>query len=115
MYDSGIILAMDRRGAKNRCIALTVVWAVHLGLWFLFVARFSMQELFIGVAAAAVATAAAAIFQAVEVVRFRPAARFFAEAWRLPGAMLSDTVLLFRALALELIARRGAPSQGECM
>lgn len=94
----------------TRWFGYFVTWLLLLLMWFLFVAEFSLPELFAGMAAAFVATVGTAVLQATAVIRLRPMLRFVLVAWRLPWHIVTGTGLILRGLAQQLFTRDGAPS-----
>lgn len=101
---------MPQGDTKTSWTTWAVVWLLHLGLWFLFVAQLSIDELLAGMAAAAVATAAAAVFEALGLVKFRPLLRSLVQAWRIPWYLITGTGEIFHGLAKQLFTAGGAPS-----
>ncbi len=101
---------MPHRHTRTGWMTWVVVWLMQLGLWLLFVAKFSLDELLAGMAASAVATIAAAVFEALGLVKFRPILHSLIQAWRIPWYLLSGTGEIFHGLAKQLFTHAGAPS-----
>lgn len=84
-----------------------VHWAAHfllmLGLWFLFAAKVEPGEILAGIGGAALAvTGGVAVGRGMDArFKFRPA--WLLETWRLPGDVLSDTVLVFKVLFRRIV------------
>ncbi len=83
--------------------ARAVCWCVEFlalfGLWLLFVDHLVWTETAAGIAAAGIAATAAEIVRGQEHPRFRPRAALLADFWPIPGAILTDSLLLLRKLA----------------
>jgi multisubunit Na+/H+ antiporter MnhE subunit len=86
-------------------------WVLLMGLWVAIDDSIGLAELGAGAGAAALAAllTEAALHQADSRLTVR--LRWLAAAWRLPGQVLGDTVLVFRALARQL-ARGEPPRSG---
>lgn len=82
-------------------------WLLLMGLWVAVDDNIGLAELGAGAAAAALAAllAEGALHQAGLEIAVR--VRWLAAAYRLPGQVLGDTVLVFRALGRQLV--RGQP------
>jgi len=85
-------------------------WVLLMGLWVAVDDSIGLAELGGGAAAAALAALLTelALHQAGTRVAVR--VRWLAAAWRLPGQVLGDTVLVFRALARQLARGEPPPS-----
>jgi hypothetical protein len=101
---------MPRPRTRIRRLAWPVVWLLQLGLWLLLVSKLERDEIYAGLAAAALATLAAGWLDAVHFARFRPSLAALASGWRIPWYILSDTVAIFLGLARQLFTSEGAPS-----
>jgi multisubunit Na+/H+ antiporter MnhE subunit len=87
-----------------------ILWYVPLVvLWLLFVDTFAVQELVLGLAAAAVAATAADLVRAQDLVRFRMHRSWLRDLGQVPGQVLRDSGLLAAALWGHL---RGRPCAG---
>jgi len=75
-------------------------------LWMLFVATVATGELLAGLAAAALALLAFEASTRAEPLRFRPPWRAIAQAWRVPGLILSGAWTLLAELARRIPGRR---------
>jgi multisubunit Na+/H+ antiporter MnhE subunit len=86
-------------------------WVLLMGLWVAVDDSIGLAEVGAGAAVAALAAllTEAALNQAGARITVR--LRWLAAAYRLPGQVLGDTVLVFRALARQLI-RREPPASG---
>ena len=82
-----------------------------MGLWVAVDDSIGLAELGGGAAAAALAAALTEVALNQAGTRITVRLRWLAAAWRLPGQVLGDTVLVFRALARQLV-RREAPDSG---
>jgi multisubunit Na+/H+ antiporter MnhE subunit len=85
-------------------------WVLLMGLWVAVDDNIGLAELGAGAGAAVLAALLAelALHQAGDRVVIR--IRWLAGAWRLPGQVLGDTVLVFRALARQLMGGQEPPS-----
>jgi multisubunit Na+/H+ antiporter MnhE subunit len=80
-----------------RLVYWCVEWVLLFVLW-LAIAGFSRNEMIAGSAASAVAAGAVEAVRGLEYPRFYPYLRWILEAWRIPGQIAADTVLLVRKL-----------------
>ncbi len=87
-----------------------VVWAVHVGLWLIYVSQIQTWEILVGSAAAGLATLGLAVLCRLRLVRFRPSIRQIAEAWRSPLYIVLDTWKLIRCVGTQAYSRSRAPS-----
>ncbi len=84
-------------------ITAAVAWAIQLGIWFCYTANDGWREIAAGAVAATLATIAAVFYARVAGVEIRFKWRWIAQAWRLPGYLVSDTAILLRGWALALV------------
>lgn len=93
---------MDRF-LSNDWVSWTVHFLLMLGLWFLFAAKVELGEILAGIGGAALAaTGGRAIRQCMDA-RFKFKFAWLLETWRLPGYVLSDTVIVFKVLFRRLV------------
>ncbi|HLH30954.1 MAG TPA: hypothetical protein VKY31_07100 [Terriglobia bacterium] len=83
-----------------------VQFLLMVALWFAFVAKTELAEALIGIGAAALAATADAAVRRSRIAKFRPKPAWLLEAWRLPGDILRDTILVFKALLRQLILHK---------
>jgi multisubunit Na+/H+ antiporter MnhE subunit len=94
----------------GRRLRFWLLWYVPLVvLWLLFVDTFALQELILGLLAAAVAATAADLVRAQDLVRFRMDPSWLRDLWQVPGQVLGDSWLLATVLWRHL---RGRPVAG---
>jgi len=72
--------------------------AFLFGFWLLFVDQFTLHELIVGAAAAALAATGTELVRGTEHPRFLPHWIWLAQAWRLPWRIVHDCGLLVRNL-----------------
>ncbi len=82
----------------------------NLWLYLAFTSNSGFREITAGVIVAGLATGAAVVFATAAGARFAFRLRDLAQALRLPGALLADSVKILQALAMQLFARRGPAS-----
>jgi multisubunit Na+/H+ antiporter MnhE subunit len=93
----------DRRRRLAHRWRFWLAWYVPLlGLWMLLVDSFALEEVLLGVLAAAVAATAADIVRAQDLVRFRMRPRWLAGLWTLPWRVVVDSGVLAAALWRQL-------------
>ena len=86
-------------------------WFVALNvLWLAFISAFDVAETVLGLVASALAATAATVVWQQRFVSFRPRARWLLASWRLPGAIVMDTLVVFGVLWRRLT--RGERIQG---
>ena len=86
-------------------------WFVALNvLWLAFISAFDLAETVLGLCASAVAASAATVVWRERFVTFRPRARWLLDSWRLPGAIVVQTLVVFGVLWRRLV--RGEPIRG---
>ncbi|HEY0718599.1 MAG TPA: Na+/H+ antiporter subunit E [Streptosporangiaceae bacterium] len=85
-------------------------WVLFMGLWVAVDDSIGLAELVVGAAVAVLAAllTGVALDQAGPYSRLR--LRWLASAYRLPGQVLGDTVIVFRALARQLARGQDPPS-----
>jgi multisubunit Na+/H+ antiporter MnhE subunit len=82
--------------------------AVLVACWTMFLGSFGGAEAVVGGIAVAIGTAVSTAAYAVGVARFRPKLAWFAEIWRVPWYVLTDTGTIASALvSRHLFRRRG--------
>ncbi len=90
-----------------RCL---LIWAVHLGLWLIYVSQVSLWELLVGAAAAGLSTAGVYVFGRLGLVKFRPGLHEVGEIWRIPWYAVSGTWEILQGIGKQLFSKEGAPS-----
>lgn len=95
---------------KTSWRAWLATFVLLYGTYLLFVSTLARPELYVGIAAAAVATVAAGVVGLIDTVKFRPALRDVIQAWRIPWYMVQGTYEIGKALAIQLFIPDGAPS-----
>lgn len=87
-------------------------WAAQLValfvLWLLFVAKLELAESLIGLAAALLATTAAAVLRRQKFARFAPRWLWLRQAWRLPCSIIYDTFIILLVLLRRLGGKRAS-------
>jgi len=91
-------------------IACFFTYVILVGLWLLFTSNLAKPELYVGLGAAAIATLATIVLEAVGLIQFRPRLADLAQIWRVPWYLLKDTGLILKAMAMQLFTGDGAPS-----
>jgi multisubunit Na+/H+ antiporter MnhE subunit len=100
----------QRIPAVQRAVAWLGWWVLLMGLWVAVDDSIGLAELGAGAAAAALSAFLAEAAGHQAATRFRMRARWLAGALRLPGQVLGDTVIVFAALARQLIRGQPPPS-----
>ena len=104
-------MSSDRKNSPAFfAIACFFTYVMLVGLWLLFTSNLAKPELYVGLGAAAIATLATIIFEAVGVIQFRPRLIDLAQIWPVPWYLLKDTGLILKAMALQLFTQDGPPS-----
>jgi hypothetical protein len=86
-------------------------WFVALNvLWLAFISAFDVAETVLGLVASALAATAATVVWQQRFVSFRPRLRWLLASWRLPEAVVMDTLVVFGVLWRRLA--RGERIQG---
>ena len=80
-------------------------WAVLFGMWMLFAATVKVQEVVLGAVASFVATAAVTVVKAANFARFAPYWAELAQAWRIPGYIITDTSKILVVLIRHLLGQ----------
>jgi len=86
-------------------------WVALVVLWQLFVSTFAAPEVLAGLLAAAVSATAAEAVRGQNLVHFHPRARWFVQAYRLPGNVVRDCLVLGRVLWRRVVRRE--PIEGD--
>lgn len=94
----------------KRLLHFLIQAALWLGAWLLFTGKFTRAELVVGVACALVATVASEIAWGTHLTAFGADPRALAQAYYLPGLMLSGTFEIFKVLFRHLFTRHKAES-----
>jgi multisubunit Na+/H+ antiporter MnhE subunit len=81
-------------------------FVAFFGLWLLLTTTLDAQELVAGVAAAGVAAFTAAMVHRQGITGFRPKLAWVLRARRVPIRVVRDSIVVFRALLLQLAGRR---------
>jgi hypothetical protein len=98
-----------RRSAP--AIRFWLEWFVALNvLWLAFISAFDVAETVLGLVASALAATATTLVWQQRFDAFRPRARWLLPSWRLPGAIVMDTLVVFGVLWRRLT--RGERIQG---
>jgi len=84
--------------------------ALYFACWVLFVGKLEKEELWVGVPVVALAVLASEVVRTQHLIRFSVRLRWLAQAWRIPGEVLSGTGVVLKALFLQLFAGRQAGS-----
>jgi multisubunit Na+/H+ antiporter MnhE subunit len=86
-----------RRSAGS--IRFWLGWFLALNLlWLALISAFDLAETLLGLGAAALGASAATVVYEQRFVTFRPRARWMLDSWRLPAAIVRDTVAVFGVL-----------------
>jgi hypothetical protein len=102
---------VTNRATRKGALAFWLGWFVALNvLWLAFISAFDLAETLVGVVAAAIAATAATVVGQQGLVTFRPRPRWLLGIWRLPWRAVTDTVVVFGALARRIF--RGEPIHG---
>ncbi|MDB5329395.1 MAG: hypothetical protein JWP03_546 [Phycisphaerales bacterium] len=99
-----------RTRSASYWFSVAATWLILSGLYLLFTSNLQKEEVFTGLAAAAVATVGSTVCQSLGLVAFRPRWRDLRQAWRVPWSILHDTGLILLAIWKQLFTREGAPS-----
>lgn len=81
-------------------------WALAMLLWLALTSTVNASEAIGGVGASCVAATFAEVTRRKASIGFWPRRRWLLRAWRIPVQVLTDTVLVYRALFLHLTRRR---------
>lgn len=92
-------------------MSASVTALLLVGAWWLFVGTVSPQEWVVGALAIAAATVYESRVRAVEPLLLHLSARDVAQAWRLPGTVLSDAWIVTRLLVLDFWGAKKADSR----
>ncbi|HEX5245016.1 MAG TPA: hypothetical protein VFW23_17285 [Tepidisphaeraceae bacterium] len=91
-------------------LACFLTYVILVGLWLLFTSNLAKPELYVGLGAAAIATIATIVFEAVGLIHFRPRFIDLLQAWRLPWYALQGSYEILKGIALQIFTADGAPS-----
>jgi hypothetical protein len=98
-------------GRSAGAIRFWLGWFVALNvLWLALISAFDVAETVLGLGASALAASAATAVRGQGFVTFRPRARWLLDSWRLPGAVVVETLVVFGVLWRRLV--RGEPIRG---
>jgi multisubunit Na+/H+ antiporter MnhE subunit len=107
---------MNRRLKSTNDLLFSVVeWAFLMLIWLLLVGKLEWAETWMGVAASAMAATAATIVNRKHFAPFYPETRWIFEAWRLPGYLIADAVLIYAALFEFMFSRKQVGSRIHCV
>ena len=84
--------------SKKNVIFWLAEWIILALLWLLLVGKLEWSEIWIGMAASALAAGAATSVNGKNFARFYPEARWIFAAWRIPGYLLSGAALISAVL-----------------
>jgi multisubunit Na+/H+ antiporter MnhE subunit len=92
---------------RSRALAFWLGWALaSMVLWLLLTSTIDPAEAIVGAGASAIAATIAEIVRVKEPFVFRPRARWFRRAWRIPVQIALDTTTVTGVLLLYLVGRR---------
>jgi multisubunit Na+/H+ antiporter MnhE subunit len=91
-------------------VSLAATWLILIGLYLLFTSSLQKEEVYAGLAAAAIATTGSAVCQSLGLIAFRPRWRDLRQVWRVPWHIIHDTGVVLRAIGKQVFTRGGAPS-----
>ena len=77
-------------------------WALMFGMWLLLVGNLRRAEMLLGLGAALLSAAAAAVAQAANCARFAPHLADMAQGWRIPWYVIKGTWEIFLVLVRHL-------------
>jgi multisubunit Na+/H+ antiporter MnhE subunit len=100
-----------KRNASRRMVTWLTWWVLMMSLWVALDDSLRSDELIAGAGAAALAAVAAVMVGHQAQTRYRIRAAWLLAAFRLPGQVAQETLIVFGALAAA-IAWRKAPSYG---
>jgi multisubunit Na+/H+ antiporter MnhE subunit len=90
---------------KKNVIFWLAEWMILALLWLVLVGKLEWGEIWIGLAASALAAGTAARVNGTNFARFYPEIRWIFAGWRIPGYVVWDAVLIYAALIGLLFSR----------
>ena len=97
--------------SKKNVIFWLAEWIVLTLLWLVLVGKPEWSEIWIGLAASALAAATATRVNGKNFARFAPEIRWILAGWRIPGYLVGDAVLIYAALFERLFSRKPTASR----
>jgi hypothetical protein len=91
---------------SRRAVAWLAWWFLCFWLWLVYVGEWNRYAWVSGAVAASIGATAALVVHHLGLLRFRPAARPFLGAWRVPVQVVVDFGILVAALWRVLVLRR---------
>ncbi|MBV8884097.1 MAG: Na+/H+ antiporter subunit E [Chroococcidiopsidaceae cyanobacterium CP_BM_RX_35] len=83
---------------KKRLLSWFAEWVVLSLFWFIFVGKFALMEVLVGILATALVVAATEIVRKQNFARFRPHKRWLLGAWQLPISVLRDCAIVMAVM-----------------
>lgn len=94
------------RGARRRVVTWLIWWVLMMSFWVALDDSLRSDELLAGAGAAALAAVAAELVGHQAATRYQIRAAWLLPAFRLPGQVARDTLVVFGALARTLVSRK---------